>query len=67
MKTRTEVDSLGSVSVPADALYGAQTARAIENYPSSGFRAHPVLIRSYALRRMTEPGIDQAKQNIRKK
>lgn len=49
MKTRTEVDSLGSVSVPADALYGAQTARAIENYPISGFRAHPIFIRSYAL------------------
>lgn len=49
MKTRTEVDSLGSVSVPANALYGAQTARAIENYPISGLRAHPIFIRSYAL------------------
>lgn len=49
MKTRIEVDSLGSVKVPADALYGAQTARAIENYPISGFRAHPIFIRSYAL------------------
>lgn len=49
MKTRIEVDSLGSVKVPADALYGAQTARAIENYPISGLRAHPIFIRSYAL------------------
>ncbi|MGH9325539.1 MAG: aspartate ammonia-lyase [Terriglobia bacterium] len=49
MKTRTEFDSLGSVKVPADVLYGAQTARAIENYPISGFRAHPLFIRSYAL------------------
>lgn len=49
MKTRTEVDSLGSVRVPADVLYGAQTARAIENYPISGFRAHPIFIRSYGL------------------
>jgi|SRR5579875_156792 len=48
MKTRIEVDSLGRVKVPADAFYGAQTARAIENYPISGFRAHPIFIRSYA-------------------
>lgn len=49
MKTRTETDSLGTVQVPANALYGAQTARAITNYPISGLRAHPVLIRAYAL------------------
>ncbi|MGH9468930.1 MAG: aspartate ammonia-lyase [Terriglobia bacterium] len=49
MKFRTEHDSLGAVKVPADALYGAQTARAVENYPISGLRAHPVFIRSYAL------------------
>lgn len=35
-RTRTEKDSLGSMQVPADALYGAQTARAIENFPISG-------------------------------
>ena len=33
---RTEQDSLGSMQVPADALYGAQTQRAIENFPVSG-------------------------------
>ncbi|MGH9377685.1 MAG: aspartate ammonia-lyase [Terriglobia bacterium] len=49
MKTRIEVDSLGSVRVPADAFYGAQTARAVQNYPISGLRAHPIFIRSYAL------------------
>ncbi|MGH9395519.1 MAG: aspartate ammonia-lyase [Terriglobia bacterium] len=49
MKTRIEVDSLGSVKVPADAFYGAQTARAVQNYPISGFRAHPILINAYAL------------------
>ncbi len=37
--TRTEKDSLGSMQIPADALYGAQTARAIENFPISG---HPL-------------------------
>ncbi len=49
MKTRSETDSLGSVIVPANMFYGAQTARAINNYPISGLRAHPIFIRSYAL------------------
>ena len=35
---RTEKDSLGEVSVPAEALYGAQTQRAAENFPISGLR-----------------------------
>ena len=35
---RTERDSLGEVSVPEDALYGAQTQRALENFPISGQR-----------------------------
>jgi aspartate ammonia-lyase len=33
---RTETDSLGRRDVPADALYGAQTDRAVENFPISG-------------------------------
>jgi len=35
-KTRKESDSLGQVEIPAGALYGPQTARAIENFPISG-------------------------------
>jgi len=35
-ETRIEYDSLGSMTVPSAALYGAQTARAIENFPVSG-------------------------------
>lgn len=35
---RVEKDSMGEVSVPKDALYGAQTARAIENFPLSALR-----------------------------
>jgi fumarate hydratase class II len=35
---RTERDSLGEMKVPADALYGAQTQRAVENFPISGLR-----------------------------
>ncbi len=36
MKTRIETDSMGEMEVPADKLYGAQTARAVENFPISG-------------------------------
>ena len=40
--TRIERDSLGEVHVPADALYGAQTQRAVNNFPISGLRpAYP--------------------------
>jgi aspartate ammonia-lyase len=49
MATRQEKDSLGYKDVPADAYYGIQTARAIENYPISGLRAHPTLIRAIAM------------------
>jgi fumarate hydratase class II len=35
---RTERDSLGDMQVPHDALYGAQTQRAVENFPISGLR-----------------------------
>ncbi len=37
-ETRTERDSMGEMQVPADALYGAQTARAVDNFPVSGLR-----------------------------
>ncbi|MDQ3522054.1 MAG: lyase family protein, partial [Gemmatimonadota bacterium] len=35
---RTERDSLGEMQVPADALYGAQTQRALQNFPISSLR-----------------------------
>ncbi|HRY29826.1 MAG TPA: class II fumarate hydratase [Elusimicrobiota bacterium] len=38
MKTRVEKDSLGSRNVPAEAYYGIQTLRAMENFPVSGWR-----------------------------
>src|ERR1700729_3280472 len=48
-ETRKEKDSLGFVEVPARVYYGAQTARAVENYPISGMRAHPLLIRAFGM------------------
>jgi len=44
MDTRTERDPLGEHAVPAAAYYGIQTARALENFPISGLRAHPDLV-----------------------
>src|SRR6476646_3865315 len=35
---RTERDSMGEMNVPADAYYGASTARAVENFPISNLR-----------------------------
>jgi aspartate ammonia-lyase len=46
---RIENDTLGAVAVPEDALYGAQTQRAVENYPISGLREHPQFIRAFIL------------------
>jgi aspartate ammonia-lyase len=47
--TRTETDSLGPREVPADAYYGIQTLRAVENFPVSGLTGSPHLLRAYAL------------------
>ena len=44
MKFRVERDPLGDVRVPADAYYGAQTQRAVENFPISGLVAPPELV-----------------------
>src|SRR2546427_7749212 len=51
MKTefRTESDSMGQMQVPADAYYGAQTARAIENFPISDLRFPRSFIRAMGL------------------
>jgi len=46
---RAERDPLGEFSVPDDAYYGIQTARAVENFPISGFRAYPELVTATVL------------------
>src|SRR6478736_6649694 len=46
---RIERDSLGDVEVPNNALYGAQTARAIRNFPITGLLPHPTLVRATVL------------------
>jgi len=49
MGTRKEKDSLGEREVPAEAYYGIQTQRALENFPISGLRAHPQLIHAMGM------------------
>ena len=46
---RIERDSLGEIEVPADALYGAQTQRAVQNFPISGMRPYPAFVWAQAL------------------
>ena len=48
-KTRIEHDSLGELEVPEDALWGAQTQRAVENFPVSGLTLPPAFIKALAL------------------
>ena len=47
--SRTESDSMGPMQVPADAYYGAQTARAVENFPISNLRFSRQFLRALGL------------------
>jgi fumarate hydratase class II len=47
--TRVERDSMGPLDVPADALWGAQTQRALQNFPPTGLRMPRTFIRALAL------------------
>src|SRR5512132_2272676 len=46
--TRREKDSLGEIEVPAQALWGAQAQRGIDNYPISGLKPFPAFVRALA-------------------
>ncbi len=49
MDTRREIDPLGEKLIPKDAYFGIQTYRAVENFPVSGLRASPQIIKAYVL------------------
>src|SRR5215203_7289823 len=53
-KTRTEHDLIGDLAVPADAYYGVQTARALENFRISGveLRLYPNFIKGLAMTKL---------------
>src|SRR5439155_19919481 len=70
VKFRTDKDSLGEIQIPANAYYGAFTARAIKQYHVTGQRAHPYLImafvmikRSSSLANMRTGTLDKKKGN----
>lgn len=46
MEMRIERDTLGEKEVPENAYYGIETARALENFPISGRKAHPYLVKA---------------------
>src|SRR3954470_2274861 len=50
-QTRTEKDLLGEKQIPADAYYGVQTFRALENFQVSGVKTnfYPDYVRAYAM------------------
>jgi fumarate hydratase class II len=67
MSTRIERDSMGEMTVPADALYGASTQRAVENFPVSGrglsrpfLRALGIIKEACALANAEQGHIDKA-------
>ena len=49
MKTRLEKDSLGTKRIPSEAYYGAETQRAIENFPITGLHFHPSFLWALAM------------------
>lgn len=49
VKVRVEKDFLGTKEVLADAYYGIQTLRAVENFPITGYRIHSELIKAMAI------------------
>ena len=64
VKTRTESDSFGELSVPADRYYGAQSARSLINFPI-GTETMPIpLIRALGIVKRSAAGVNIAMDNI---
>lgn len=68
MTTRTETDSIGAIEVPADAYWGAQTQRSIENFPFPSTERMPLaivhalaLVKQAAARVNRQHGLDAEK------
>jgi fumarate hydratase class II len=56
---RTEHDSMGELQVPADALWGAQTQRAVRNFPISGMPMPREFIRALGLIKAAAARVNQ--------
>ncbi|MDE2249760.1 MAG: class II fumarate hydratase [Xanthomonadaceae bacterium] len=63
---RVEHDSMGELQVPAGALYGAQTQRAIDNFPISGLHLGRPFIRALGLIKAAAAEVNLAQGHLRK-
>lgn len=63
-RTRIEVDSLGEVAVPIEALWGAQTQRAMEHFAIGTERFAPELISAYALVKLAAARVNRAEGRL---
>ncbi|MBU4053044.1 MAG: aspartate ammonia-lyase, partial [Proteobacteria bacterium] len=59
MSYREEKDSMGPVLIPETAYYGAQTRRAVENFPVSGISFPPVFIQTLGLIKKLAAGVNE--------
>ncbi len=66
-KTRIERDTMGELEVPADAYYGVQTARAIQNFPISDLRFPRAFLRALGLIKWAAAGVNQSLSLLDKK
>ena len=57
---RVEKDTMGEMKVPAVALYGAQTQRAVENFPISGQPMPAEFIHALGFLKMTAAAVNRA-------
>lgn len=61
MNTRTESDSIGTIAVPEDAYWGAQTQRSIENYPFGAGERMPIgIVHALALVKQAAARVNRA-------
>ena len=51
-KTRTESDSMGEITVPADRYWGAQTQRSLQNFKIGGEVMPPALIKAFGIQKL---------------
>src|SRR5881396_650332 len=57
---RIEKDSLGELQVPANAYYGVQTQRAVQNFPISGLKPYPAFVWSMAAIKRAAAAVNSA-------
>ena len=67
MKYRSEKDAMGTIQVPGDAYYGAQTQRAAENFPVSGLTLPPGFIAALAVIKQCAAGSNAELDLLEKK